>query len=78
MGIGGIWQWVVVLIVILLIFGTKRLRNLGGDLGHAVQGFRKSMKGGSEKNDKDETVARAHVEDVEAGSRDSSDDSGRS
>ena len=44
MGIGGIWQWVVVLIVILLLFGTKRLRNLGSDLGHAVKGFRKGMQ----------------------------------
>ena len=44
MGIGGIWQWVVVLIVILLLFGTKRLRNLGSDLGHAVRGFRKGIK----------------------------------
>lgn len=49
MGIGGLWQWVVVLIVILLLFGTKRLRNLGSDLGHAVKGFRKGMQSETEK-----------------------------
>lgn len=49
MGVGGIWQWVVVLIVILLLFGTKRLRNLGSDLGHAVKGFRKGMQSEPEK-----------------------------
>ena len=49
MGIGGIWQWVIVLVVILLLFGTKRLRNLGSDLGHAVKGFRKGVASESEK-----------------------------
>lgn len=53
MGVGGIWQWVVVLIVILLLFGTKRLRNLGSDLGHAVKGFRKGMQSEPEKISED-------------------------
>ena len=43
MGIGGIWQWVVVLAIILLLFGTKKLRNIGSDMGHAVRGFKKGM-----------------------------------
>ena len=46
MGIGGIWQWVVVLLIVALIFGTKRLRNLGSDLGGAVKGFRSGMRDG--------------------------------
>lgn len=46
MGLGGIsiWQLVIVLGIILLLFGTKKLRNIGGDLGSAVKGFKKAMK----------------------------------
>ncbi|MCB1788720.1 MAG: Sec-independent protein translocase subunit TatA [Gammaproteobacteria bacterium] len=45
MGIGGIsiWQLLIILVIVLLLFGTKRLRNLGGDLGNAVKGFKKAM-----------------------------------
>lgn len=42
MGIG-IWQLVIVLLIVLMLFGTKRLRGLGADLGGAISGFRKSM-----------------------------------
>ena len=47
MGIGGIsvWQLLIILAIVIMLFGTKRLRNLGGDLGSAVKGFRKSMQG---------------------------------
>lgn len=44
MGTFSIWHWLVVLAVIVLVFGTKKLRNLGGDLGAAVRGFRQGMK----------------------------------
>ena len=46
MGLGGIsiWQLLIVLVIVLLLFGTKKLRNLGTDLGGAVKGFRSSMK----------------------------------
>ncbi len=40
-----IWQLLIVLVIVLLLFGTKRLRNIGGDLGGAIRGFRSSMKG---------------------------------
>ena len=43
MGIGSIWHWVIVLAVIVLVFGTKKLRNLGSDLGAALKGFKKGM-----------------------------------
>ena len=45
MGIGGIsvWQLLIILLIVIMLFGTKRLKNLGGDLGSAVKGFRKSM-----------------------------------
>ncbi len=45
MGIGGIsvWQLLIILAIVVMLFGTKRLRTLGSDLGSAVKGFRKSM-----------------------------------
>ena len=45
MGLGGIsvWQLLIVLAIVVMLFGTKRLRTLGSDLGSAVKGFRKSM-----------------------------------
>ncbi|MGB5198626.1 MAG: Sec-independent protein translocase subunit TatA [Sedimenticolaceae bacterium] len=55
MGFGGIsiWQLLIVLVIVLLLFGTKRLRNLGGDLGNAVKGFKKAM-GDEEKKAENE------------------------
>ncbi|MCX4190512.1 Sec-independent protein translocase subunit TatA [Methylophaga sp. OBS3] len=43
MGSFSIWHWLVVLLVVALVFGTKKLRNLGGDLGGAVKGFKQAM-----------------------------------
>jgi sec-independent protein translocase protein TatA len=48
MGSFSIWHWLIVLVIVLLIFGTKKLRNMGGDLGGAVKGFKDGMKGGEE------------------------------
>lgn len=50
MGIS-IWQLVIVLVIVLLLFGAKRLRNVGGDLGSAIKGFKSAMKDGSEEAD---------------------------
>lgn len=63
MGIGGIgiWQLLIILVIVLLLFGTKRLRNLGQDLGSAVRGFRSSMKEG-EEDDNDLTAERLERE----------------
>ena len=44
MGSFSIWHWVIVLVIVLLIFGTKKLRNIGADLGGAVKGFKDGMK----------------------------------
>lgn len=46
MGVGGIsiWQLLIILAIVLVLFGAKRLRNVGGDLGAAIKGFKKSMK----------------------------------
>jgi sec-independent protein translocase protein TatA len=44
MGSLSIWHWVIVLVVVMLIFGTKKLRNVGTDLGGAVRGFKEGMR----------------------------------
>lgn len=44
MGSFSIWHWLIVLVIVLLIFGTKKLRNVGQDLGGAVKGFKDGMK----------------------------------
>lgn len=46
MGSFSIWHWLIVLVIILLIFGTKKLRNVGQDLGGAVKGFKEGIKEG--------------------------------
>ena len=46
MGSFSIWHWVIVLVVVVLIFGTKKLRNVGQDLGGAVKGFKDGLKEG--------------------------------
>jgi sec-independent protein translocase protein TatA len=46
MGGLSIWHWLIVLLVVVLIFGTKKLRNIGQDLGGAVKGFKEGMKSG--------------------------------
>lgn len=45
MGSFSIWHWLIVLLVVIVIFGTKKLRNIGSDLGGAVRGFKEGMKG---------------------------------
>jgi sec-independent protein translocase protein TatA len=43
MGSLSIWHWMIVLLIVALVFGTKKLRNIGGDLGSAVKGFKEGM-----------------------------------
>ena len=47
MGSFSIWHWLIVLIIVMLVFGTKKLRNIGSDLGGAVRGFKDGMKDGA-------------------------------
>jgi sec-independent protein translocase protein TatA len=51
MGGLSIWHWLIVLLVVVLIFGTKKLRNIGQDLGGAVKGFKEGVKGANEEAD---------------------------
>ena len=47
MGEFSIWHWLIVLVIVMLIFGTKKLRNMGTDLGSAVRGFKEGMREGA-------------------------------
>ena len=60
MGSFSIWHWLIVLLVVVLIFGTKKLRNLGTDLGGAVKGFKDGMKSEEDK-DKPQPQAEIHT-----------------
>jgi sec-independent protein translocase protein TatA len=57
MGSFSIWHWLIVLLVVVLIFGTKKLRNLGTDLGGAVRGFKEGMRSEEDKA----TQAKAEI-----------------
>ena len=50
MGAMSVWHWLIVLVIILLVFGTKKLRNIGSDLGGAVKGFKEGVREGSAEN----------------------------
>ncbi len=53
MGTFSIWHWLIVLLIVIMVFGTKKLKNLGGDLGGAVKGFKDGIKeGGATPDDK--------------------------
>ncbi|MES2717499.1 MAG: Sec-independent protein translocase subunit TatA [Pseudomonadota bacterium] len=51
MGSFSIWHWLIVLVVVVLIFGTKKLKNVGSDLGSAVKGFKDGVKDGTTSAD---------------------------
>ena len=50
MGSFSIWHWLIVLVIVMLVFGTKKLRNMGADLGGAVRGFKDGMREGADKS----------------------------
>ena len=47
MGSFSVWHWMIVLVIVLLVFGTKKLKNIGSDLGGAVKGFKDGVRDGS-------------------------------
>lgn len=61
MGSFSIWHWLVVLVIVLLVFGTKKLRNIGSDLGGAVKGFKDGMKGEEDKKPAGEIAASGNT-----------------
>ncbi len=69
MGLGGIgiWQLLIILLIVVMLFGTKKLRNIGSDLGGALRGFRSAMKDDDDKTDEiEDQTASAGAETVGA------------
>jgi len=70
MGGLSIWHWLIVLVVVVLVFGTKKLKNVGSDLGSAVKGFKDGMKDGGtdphQPNDVNQRVTQGETVDVQA------------
>ena len=68
MGSFSIWHWLIVLIIIMLVFGTKKLRNIGSDLGGAVKGFKQGVKEGADQVEAEgkEASTSGRTIDVEA------------
>jgi len=66
MGSFSIWHWLIVLAIILLVFGTKKLRNLGSDLGGAVKGFKEGMKEASSDKPADQVGGPAAAQTTHA------------
>ena len=59
MGSFSIWHWLIVLLIVIMVFGTKKLKNIGGDLGGAVKGFKDGLKeGGATPEDKPAAAAQ--------------------
>ncbi|MDB5762776.1 MAG: tatA [Herminiimonas sp.] len=70
MGSFSIWHWLIVLVIVMLVFGTKKIGNMGSDLGKAVKGFKDGVKGEEERssaqNNAPSQVADKSTIDVEA------------
>ncbi len=62
------WQLLIILLIVLLIFGTKKLRNIGGDLGGAMKDFRKGLNDGDGDGDDDTSAKKTSSDDSESGS----------
>ncbi len=61
MGSFSIWHWLIVLVIVLLVFGTKKLKNMGSDLGAAVKGFKDGVKDGTGSADAAANAAQQQV-----------------
>ncbi|MEE4249038.1 MAG: Sec-independent protein translocase subunit TatA [Alcanivoracaceae bacterium] len=65
-----IWQLLIVLVIIMLIFGTKKLRNIGGDLGGAVKGFKDAVKDGEKSGDKQLSEKKSETQESKVSDKD--------
>ncbi|MDW5444046.1 MULTISPECIES: Sec-independent protein translocase subunit TatA [unclassified Polaromonas] len=61
MGSFSIWHWLIVLLIVVMVFGTKKLKNMGSDLGGAVKGFKDGMKEGGQTADEKADAAAGQV-----------------
>ena len=71
MGTFSIWHWIIVLVIVVLVFGTKKLRNLGGDLGSAIKGFKDGMKESETGNSPTHSATNERIIDAQAKVEDS-------
>ncbi len=82
MGVGGIgvWQLLIILVIVLLLFGTKRLKNIGSDLGNAVKGFKGAVTDSEKEAEKEklENSAEESVIDGEVTEKEVSEDKNNS
>lgn len=67
MGSFSIWHWLIVLVIVMLVFGTKKLRNIGEDLGGAVKGFKQGMKEAEADNKPADAAAQQPPQQVSGG-----------
>ena len=67
MGSLSIWHWLIVLVIVMLVFGTKKLRNIGEDLGGAVKGFKEGMKDASAENKAADSTPPQQVSGAQTG-----------
>ena len=65
MGSFSIWHWLVVLVIVVLVFGTKKLRNLGGVVGGAVKGFKDGVKGAEEEESSSSSSQKVSGQTIE-------------
>ncbi|QWE00584.1 Sec-independent protein translocase subunit TatA [Polynucleobacter sp. JS-Mosq-20-D10] len=73
MGSFSIWHWLIVLVIVMLVFGTKKLRNIGTDLGGAVKGFKDGMKtpeGAEEPKEQIQSAAASTEKTVDVHAKD--------
>lgn len=70
MGSFSIWHWLIVLVIVMMVFGTKKLRNIGQDLGGAVKGFKEGMKSGEESKEQITQNASASDKTVDVQAKD--------
>jgi sec-independent protein translocase protein TatA len=61
MGSFSIWHWLIVLLIVVMVFGTKKLKNIGSDLGGAVKGFKDGMKDGAASADEKPAASAQQV-----------------
>lgn len=66
MGSFSLWHWLIVLAIVVLVFGTKKLRGAGGDLGAAVKNFKSAMKDGEAEGQKQAEALKAEIVDSKA------------
>ena len=65
MGFGSIWHWVIVLVIVVLIFGTKKLKSAASDLGGAVKGFKKAMNEDEDESEESQKSLESDEQDAE-------------